>query len=456
MALSTEQQNAVKWALSGLATGKRTALFDQYARYYAGDHNLLFASKKFLETFGDTFRAHVENLARVPLDVLVDLLQIEGFAIRGGDEASVDAGEIWRRNRMEERAGQVHKNTALFGESYVICWPDAETGEAVIYPNLPGGVMVRFHEEKIGFIIEAAKMWRGEGGFLYLTHYTPEFITRYRSRSSAATADLGLSIGAGVFDLYDTDNVKAVSANPFGKVPVFRFVNNSAIGGAGESEMHPLISPQDRLNKGLCDMLLASEYNAYPQKYALGYEKKTDAGGKEINPFKSGPDRMWLMENEAGSFGQLPASDLKPYLDMIDDARMAIARISGTPPHYFGMDSGGWPSGESLKTASERLIRKVLDRQTSFGNTWADVMRFCLQVEGKADVELETLWDDPTPRLSETEALAAAITKQGLGVPGDVILQELGYSPEQAKEWAAALEGDGFPNPLALMESNDG
>ena len=448
MALNQQQLGEIKWALGALAGQlrgySRAELFASYARYYAGDHPLLFATPKFLETFGHTFKAHVENLCRVPLDIQTDLLQVEGFAVRGGEDAASDANEIWRRNRMDERAGQVHKNTGLFSESFVIAWPDSESGEAVIYPNLPGNVVVKYHAERLGYIIEAAKFWTQDDGFGYLTHYTPETITRYRTKNKANTGTMAV---AGAFDLYETDATPAIVGNEFGKVPVFRFVNNAGVGGVGESEIHDLRGPQDALNKAKADMLLAAEYTAYPQKYALGYEIKKDPVTQEaINPFKSGPDRMWAIKDPAATIGQLPAADLKPFLDMMNDARMSIARISGTPPHYFGMDTGGWPSGESLKTASERLIRKVIDRQISFGNTWSDVMRFCLQIEGKADIELSTLWNDPTPRASESEAIAAAIAKQGLGVPTGVVLQELGYSPEQATEWAAALEGDGFPD----------
>jgi len=453
MALTIEQQAEIKWALGALGASSggisRGTLYQTYADYYNGDHPLLFASAKFLETFGTTFRANTENLCKMPVDILADLMQVEGFAARNESDTTTPeiTAEIWRRNRMDERAGQIHKNAPLFGESYVIVWPDAE-GEPVIYPNLPGNVVVEYHSEQLGYIIRAAKYWT-ENERARLTIYTPELITRYRSRNKANQTPSS----AGAFELYETETVPAEQANPYGKVPVFRFVNNAGVGSSGESELRDIIPPQDRLNKGLCDMLLAAEYSAYPQRYALGIDIKYDADGNAINPFVSGPNRMWVIEGAAGgttpSIGQLAPHGPENYLALIADARMSIARISGIPPHYFGMDTGGWPSGESLKTSSERLTRKALDRQASFGNTWADAMRFCLQIKGVADVELETLWADPTPRLSELESWQAAQAELLVSGARDKVLADRGYSQEQIDDandarLSAAL-GDGFP-----------
>jgi len=451
MALTLEQQAEIKWALGALNGSvdgySRAALYQTYADYYNGAHPLLFANAKFLETFGSTFRANTENLCKLPVDILADLLQVEGFVSRNESDTATPeiTAEIWRRNRMDERAGQIHKNAPIFGESYVIVWPDGE-GEPVIYPNLPGNVVVEYHSEQLGYIVRAAKYWT-EGDRARLTVYTPELITRYRSRNKASTMP-----SANGFELYETEAVPAEQANPYGKVPIFRFVNNAGVGSSGESELRDIIPPQDRLNKGLCDMLLAAEYSAYPQRYALGIDIKKDADGKVINPFISGPSRMWALETVAGqtaNIGELSPHGPENYLALIADARMSIARISGIPPHYFGMDAGGWPSGESLKTSSERLTRKALDRQTSFGNTWADVMRFCLQIKGVADVEIETLWTDPTPRLSELESWQAAQAEQMAGGSRDVTLRARGYSEEMIEAAAEAARnamfGDGFP-----------
>lgn len=461
MSLTEVQTADITWALNAFNASvivgtvsstsvSRGELMQTYADYYNGDHPLLFATNKFRETFGTTFRANIENLCQLPVDILTDLLQIEGFAARNGDDPEIGrlAGEIWRRNRMDERAGQVHKNTSLFGESYVIAWRDEE-GRAVIYPNLPGNVVVQYHAEKLGYIVKGAKFWKDFDRFR-LTIYTPELITRYRSKAQNGE----VPSAADAFELHDTETVPAEQANAYGKVPVFRFVNNAGIGSAGESELRNIIPPQDRLNKHLCDSILASEYASYPQRFALGYEIRKDADGKVINPFKSGPDRMWINENPEGSFGQLSPGDLSQYLLMIDDARKAVARISGIPPHYFGMDAGGWPSGESLKSASDRLTKKAVDRQTSHGNTWSDVMRFCLEIEGQPDVEVDTLWTDPAPRLSELESWQAAAAEQAAGGSRNKTLADRGYSVDQIAEAQQARQQALYGEPV-LASADD-
>jgi len=42
--------------------------------------------------------------------------------------------KIWHTNRMDTRAGEVHKEALKNGDAYIIVWPNAR-GEAVFYPN---------------------------------------------------------------------------------------------------------------------------------------------------------------------------------------------------------------------------------------------------------------------------------------------------------------------------------
>jgi hypothetical protein len=93
------------------------------------------------------------------------------------------------------------------------------------------------------------------------------------------------------------------------------------------------------------------------------------------------------------------------------------------------------PSGESMKTAEAPLLAKVTDRQECWGNTWADVMKLALEIDGLGEWDPETLWLDTTPR-DEANQVSIASQKVDLGVSRHQALRELGYSDKQIDQFA--------------------
>jgi hypothetical protein len=457
MALNDEIKALVKWALDEFnrADGDGNGVLASYAlwgRYYRGRQPLNINMERWRKTFGADIEPPSENLCGVCVDVQADLLKIEGFdgANKDSDTIGAQTQEIWRRNRMQEWAGQIHKSNLIYSESFVVVWPEDEvSSEPVIYPNKPLNVVVKYDPEKLGYIIQGAKTWV-EDGYTRLTIYTLDRIIRLRTRKKITE---GTQLNANSFDLYDDDKVKPETANPYEKVPIFRFVNGAAAGDTGLSEIEALRPPQDSLNRALVNTSVTGEFIAYPQKYAIGYDiLKDPETGAPINPFISGPNNIWINENKEGSFGQFAQGSLADYVIEQNNHRMAIARISGVPPHYLNMDTGGWPSGESLKTASSRLTEKTKNRMESFGNTWEDIMRFCLEIKGIKDVEIEIKWTDPTPRLSELESWQAAQAELSAGGSAEKVLKDRGYSEQDLEEAKAQNDMGAIPAFGAVTE----
>ena len=89
-------------------------------------------------------------------------------------------------------------------------------------------------------------------------------------------------------------------------------------------------------------------------------------------------------------FGDFDAGDLEQFLKVKEGFRVDIASVTGTPFHYLADFEERLPSGESLREGETRFIAKVRDRQTNFGQVWADVMEFALAIEGQRGVSLIT------------------------------------------------------------------
>jgi hypothetical protein len=409
------KKNDIEKALSRIRTG--TARYAKTERYYDGRHDLAFATEKFQNTFGSLFREFALNLCPIVCDAVRDKLRITGFSAesKGADRLSDAANYIWRRNRMETRAGEAHKEALRCGDAYLIVWPNAR-GEAVIYPNRAANMAVFYDEDSPGTITLAAKRWRVETGGERLNLYYADRIEKYTS------AD-----GGG--DKFTRD---AVVKNPYGVVPVFHLANNSDVGSLGRSELDAAIPVQDGLNKSVLDMLVAMEFAAYRQRWAAGIELDYDKDGKPVAPFRAGVEHLWISENPDARFGDFEAARLDQFLKVKDSFRVDMATVTGTPLHYFLQNASGFPSGESLRRAESRFLAKVRDRQAAFGEVWADVMSFALRIETGRTADLRTLWEDAAP-LSEKEKLANLLMKRQLGIPQQRLVNEAGYGAGEAE-----------------------
>jgi hypothetical protein len=418
-------QQDLKWALdqfARLANGYKIA-----REYYDGTHRLSFATEKFKSTFGSLFSAFADNLMPVVVETPRDRLKLGAFTI--DDQRVMDrAAEIWRRNRMRKRAAEVHLDSFIEGDAYIVVWPDAE-GIPILYPNRASRVVIQYDDEQPGYIIKAAKAWITADNYARINLYYPDVIEKYITRNKLQGGMPSTSRG---FIPFEVDGEAWPLDNPYDKVPVFHFGNRTSVGMLGKSELAEAIPLQDALNKSIADMLVGSEFHGLPQRWAIGLE---DMSPEEASAkYKLMAGGVWGTTSEKAEFGAFPTGDLTQFVAVINDFRKEIARVSRTPLHHFTLE-GTPPSGESMKTAEAPLLAKVEDRQEAWGMVWSDVMRFALQIMGIQDAEPETTWIDTTPR-DETNQINNAVTKvTSLGVDMETVQKEIGYTDAEIERF---------------------
>lgn len=361
---------------------------------------------------------------------------------------------IWHGNRMGQRAGEIHKEALKNGDAYAVVWFDPR-GEVTIYPQRAGSVTVAYDEDSPGRIAWAAKYWRTGDRRVRLNLFYPDRIERYVSRNEAEalsdTADLVpfgererttpsakrghpsfVRRGASEAGKLGTRNLEpATIPNPFGVVPVFHFANNADIGALGQSELTAAMPIQDGLNKSVLDMLVAMEFSAFRQRWIAGLDVVTDpATGKPTAPFEAGVERLWVATSSDTKFGDFNSANLDQFLRVKDGFRIDMASVTGTPLHYFLQNTRGFASGEALRKNEMRFLAKIRDRQTAFGQVWADLMAFAVRLAGgPAGIELMTDWEDPAP-LDEKDFLANLLLKKEIGISTEQALVEIGYGDE--------------------------
>jgi hypothetical protein len=212
-------------------------------------------------------------------------------------------------------------------------------------------------------------------------------------------------------------------------IPVFHFRNRPLGDDYGFSELYNVVSEQDALNKLVIDLLMVADTQSWSQRWASGVSEKAAMG------FKNQPGEVWWTEDKDGKFGQFDSSPPDGIIQSIENTINRMARRSRIPLHL--LTGGDMPSGESLRAAEAGLVKKVEDRQVSFGNSWEDVLLASMKLSDARGVplgfdiptRLQVAWDDAQSR-NELLELQAAEIKERLGVSKATLLIELGYDAE--------------------------
>jgi len=432
----------IQWALDAISA--RSADYDLARAYYDGQHRLDFVPSEFRHEFAALLRRARLNMCPAVVTSVRDRLKLTGLTHNGEVKKETEEGRerivsdpvgerlnaLWRRNRMEQRAGEIHLESLTVGDAYAIVWPSARTGEVTIYPNFAHMVAVQYDDEEPDMIVKAARKWAEPDKRVALNLYYPDRIEKYLTVNPLAQ---GGQLKAKMFAPVAGEEVVF---NPYDQVPVFHFGNGAGCGRLGTSELKEAIPVQDALNKTLRDMLIGGEEQAFKQRYATGVELPTDPEtGQKINPFVA--NEFWATAAKDATFGELEAANLEQLQTVKDGYKMDMAMVTGLPPHHFFAGGGTPPSGESLKTLEQRLTSKVEDRQTAFGATWESLFKFALRLDSEVeDVELDALWRDTTPRNEQEQQGMVLERVEKLGVPPEQGLKELGYTGEEVAKFA--------------------
>jgi hypothetical protein len=232
-----------------------------------------------------------------------------------------------------------------------------------------------------------------------------------------------------------------VVENPWNEVPVFHFRTSKTY---GRPEHYDAYGPQDAINKLIITHMNTVDYQGAPQRYALAnggndseiqdFDDST-VDAENLGSLKNGPGELWYLKG-ISKVGEFSPADHRVFTEPMTQYVKSMASLTSTPIHYFD-SSAGQQSGESLRTAEAPLIKKIEDRQISFGNTWRDMFRFILKIDnleseimtGELDVQVK--WESPES-LDTLDHWEVAVKKRVVGVSLKQVLLEMGYDSEVA------------------------
>jgi hypothetical protein len=412
----------------------------RYDAYYRGKHRMAFTTAQFREVFGALFSAFSDNWCDLVVDATAERLRVDGFRFGPDSDGDQAAWEIWQRNGMDAESDLAHTDSIKLGCVYALVGAD-DGGKATIQVEDATSAIVYVDPAQGKNRLAGLRYWADEWGAEHCALYTPTEIWWWRRE--ADNQKWLPDVGSG--------------KNQLGVVQLIPLPNAPTLSNRlGRSDIDRVIPLQDAVNKLCGDMIVASEFAAFPQRWATGIEipQNPETGERMAANFLGGADRIWAVEAETARFGNFQVSDLTSYTRAIEMLVQHVAAQTRTPPHYLLGAMGSFPSGESLKATETGLVAKVHRKQLSFGEGWEEALRLAFAVEGDQKrasmTDVETIWANPESRIVG-ETVDAAVKLTSIGVPRPAAWEYVGASPQQIARWK--VEGDPTGPPTQTRET---
>lgn len=428
--------------------------------YYEGVHPMAFATSRFRATFGNLFKEFADNWCELVVNASVERLIINGFRSRAGQgEEDKAAMQIWRDNFLDADYRIAHTEAVKLGHAYILIDPDGnkafDTESPLVTIEHPSQAIILHDPSNPRRRIAGLKEWVDENGRVCATVYLPDKTYRYQMVEKGSEEERSRLSVSGM--PYSTDYTSTPSAsggtrtdweprqgvpfeteNKLGVVPLIPLRNNPTLAVGGRSDIAVVVPIQNAINKLVSDMIIASEFASFAQRWATGIEIAKDAQtGKPISTeaFLSGAGRIWASEDPEAKFGQFAASDLSNYVKAVEMMIQHLAALTRTPPHYLLGQSGNFPSGDSLTATETGLVAKTKAKQVDFSPSWSEGMYLAKKATGSdADRMIQVVWGDPEQRI-RSQRIDGAVKLSVLGVPQDALFEEIGATPEQIDRW---------------------
>lgn len=408
------------------AVTDRSLEYREAEDYYEGRVGESFASTKLRHALRATGHRGQHNYCRVVVDSVLHRLEIANI-VADKKVAQAKVNEVFENNELGLEANEIHRRALEYGDCYALVWPD-ENGDLLISYNSPRTTAIVYDPENPRKKQYAVKMWTEGNPFsnnkkrTRLNVYLPNEIKKYVTDDEEVTDGTQWS-GIGSED------------NPFGEIPVFHFRTHRPYGKPEHREGY---GAQNDINKLLATHFYTIDYQGAPQRYALsmqGDNEVVDFGDDEterenIGALKAEPGNLWYLKGING-VGQFDPADPKVFWEPINQLKQSLAALTDTPFHYLEKPANV-ASGQAHRVAEAPLMKKVKDRQTSFGVTWRELFTFVLKVEGLS-AHLEVKWDtvESFDALDEWDVM---LKKINAGLSQAQALREAGYEEEDIQK----------------------
>ena len=400
------------------------------------------------------------NVTRGVIEAVSERLLVAGF--KCPDEASqAFAWQVWQNDRVYSKANEVHENTLVDGESFVIIDVDPVSQSVSFIPHkrytdaqVDGeneGCKAHYRNGDYNQPLESVSKrwveWLGNGQARQrLTVYYPDRIEKYEMRGEQFTPiapDTMAAEGDTVWPLPWMGS----DGKPLG-IPVAHFRNPQCRPEAADAE-----SMQNAINKTLIDLLAAGDVTAFRIFVAFGFIPTTD--GKPLaddgsNAMQIAPGQI-VGSSKSPSDASFNAIDGAPLDSLIGALQQFVyynAIVTRTPLSRYQF-SAQVASADTIKQQNESLLAKIALRHTLFGDAWEDALTIARRLANQflgagldESAQFQIQWQDPQTRDRLQELQALQIEKDSLEVPLAMLWAKAGYRPDEIEEMMSMREAE--------------
>lgn len=428
------------------ALSDRARSIDVLEAYYDGNHPLpgppqrMERYREARDAFTNLSRMGVTNYVRLVADAPAERLLETGF--RFGEPTNLkndtDAWRIWERNHLSADARTLRHNTFVTGQAGMLVWP--VNGLAQITVEHPRNVIVAYAAGSYRERAAALKTWVDDDGIKRVVLYLPDKVYKYRSTTTTAQLETGMPEA---FEAWQpaTDDTWPIK-NPLGVVPIIEFRANPSLKpspfGGGTSEFAGVLPIQDRINKTVFDRLVTAEYQAFRQRWAVGWTPDNPNEGMTASmahmlTFPPNP-----ADEQPVQVGEFSQADFTGFLKGVEADVGAMAAITRTPTFYTLGANISNISGDTLKALQAGHIAKCEAHRDNFTESDEEVLSLALLAEGNpraADQMTMVIWRDIEHR-TWAETADAVVKMQALGVPREALWAMLpNVTPQDIERW---------------------
>lgn len=393
-----EVRRCIATALTAL--DKRRPLVDKCWRYFDGDHDSLWLTSKLREVFGPRFDTKLEdNYCELAVEAVVLRLAVDGWQEVAPEARASDAdGEqqeagsaavaavqtLVDANQLDLEQEELYRAAGAAGEAYLMVWPryvedpdDPDSGEQEVAEDGTPLYDITLQDARNVYVHTgtsrrdrryAVKVWRDSAAKAWrATVYFPDEVVRTRTRTGSTGATPPKA------DRFLLDDQDPGGENPLGTVPLFRFARDRR----GRSRLLSLAPIQDKINKLSIGKIVAAEFAAMRQRYALLGEDIPD------NVLKAVPGSVWKLpaggpteddpSNPRTQVGEFSAADLSQFDSAKREEVDAFLTIGMLPRNLRASAGGTASSGEQVTKDSGPFISLVEDHQDMYGGAWRDL-----------------------------------------------------------------------------------
>jgi hypothetical protein len=451
LALATLKANEAKWK-------RRRDYFD-------GEQDLPYAPEGVNDEYETLREQSVANWIKLALLAPVQRLRVDGFRTGRDQEADKTAWQdVWQPNKGDLKQRLLYVNMMVHDLGIMAVWPNKARPQS---PIMRVESSKRVHLERdpedptrVMWSVKTFSMRQSTPSVLWTPKPAPTETQIAVVYDDEEWWRFSRPNNGGVWTF------EQKGANPFGESPFVPYSLNEDEDGELHPSIDALMPQQDAINTVRFNTLLAMQFSAFRQRVFTGYDPvvrdnqgkpvyqthtdgsfKLDGQGQKMpvlnTPGRVGVDRALVFPGKDTKVFDLPESNLKNYIEVLDALLSQFFATGQVPPQYLLTRMANL-SGDALAGAESTLQALVQDLQTAAGESHEQVMRLANKARGEnaEDLASEVIWADAEAR-SFSQTVDAIVKLIQVGFPRRAAFEMVpGATLTKVDQWMEQVEAE--------------